>query len=153
MDFLFQFISTNIFGQVGYRFQTKLPQAIWMIQVICKKTCHSETKVQLIWLIPIICKTYKFTEGPFLQKAILSWPEQFLSEFACFFFVKQNLIEYVPCIIDKPNIKGVNVKRLGGYPVISITSEECKTSHFRYCPGTRSKICMPFKLSPSLTTN
>ena len=30
------------------------------------------SKVQPIWLIPIICKTYKVTEGPFLQKAVLS---------------------------------------------------------------------------------
>ena len=88
--------------------------------------------------------SYKVTEGPFLQKAILSWTEQFLSEFACF-FVKQNLIKYVPCIINKPNIK---VSRGFEDIQLSITSEESKTSRFRCCPGIRSKICLPFKFFP-----
>ena len=100
------------------------------------------SKVQPIWLIPIICKTYKVTEGPFLQKAVLSWTEQFLSEFACF-FVKQNLIKFVPCIINKPNIK---VSRGFEDIQLSITSEESKTSRFRYCPRTPFKDLFGFQI-------
>ena len=54
------------------------------------------------------------TKGPSLQKGILSWPEQFLSEFACF-FVKQNLIKYVPCIINRPTLRCQMALRISSY--------------------------------------